>query len=91
VFKKLFSQLVNRMLENKSLHEPEGLPPRRECLWWIVFALLVKNSPLRAELKFRENTAEWIFLVGHPIQFSTLSGIYIVASALHKTLPKISF
>ena len=34
------------MLENKSLHEREAPP----------LALLVKNGPLRAKLKVRENT-----------------------------------
>ena len=58
VFKILFGQLVDRMLENKSRQERDAPPPlaRREPLWRILLALLVKNGPLPAELKFRENT-----------------------------------
>ena len=54
VFKILFGQLVDRMLENKSLHEREAPPLAREC------ALPVKNGPLPAKLKFRENTVHMI-------------------------------
>ena len=46
MFKILFGQLVDRILENKSLHEREAPP----------LALPVKKGPLRAKLKFRENT-----------------------------------
>ena len=59
VFKILFGQLVDRMLENKSRQERDAPPlplARREPLWRILLALLVKNGPLPAELKFRENT-----------------------------------
>ena len=42
------------MLENKSLHEREAPPLAREC------ALPVKNGPLPAKLKFRENTVHMI-------------------------------
>ena len=31
-------------------------PHRRVCLWCIFFVLPVRNGPLPAELKFRENT-----------------------------------
>ena len=31
--------------------------PRKVCLWYIFVALPVRNGPLPAELKFRENTA----------------------------------
>ena len=34
VFKRLFGQLVDRMLENKSLHEREAPPLAGECALW---------------------------------------------------------
>ena len=55
VFKILFGQLVDRMLENKSLHELEAPPLAGECASGTYF-WPVKNGPLPAELKFRENT-----------------------------------
>ena len=33
--------------------------PRKVCLWYIFVALPVRNGPLPAELKFRENTASY--------------------------------
>ena len=36
---------------------PPPPSPRKVRLWRIFFALPVKNGPLPAELKFRENTA----------------------------------
>ena len=60
VFKILFGQLVDRMLENKSLHECEAPPLAGECASGILFsALPVKNGPLPAKLKFRENTENY--------------------------------
>jgi len=61
VLKILFGLFVDRMLENKSLHErlrpppPPPAPGKRMGLWCIVLALPVKNGPLFAELKFKEN------------------------------------
>ena len=48
VFKILFGQLVDRTVENKSVHECEAplpTPARRVCLWCIFLALPVKNGP----------------------------------------------
>ena len=60
VFKILLGQLIDRMLENKSLHERKATPeppPRQESVPLVhILALPVKNGPLPAELKFRENT-----------------------------------
>ena len=57
VFKILFGQLVERMLENKSLHDREAPPLAGQCASETHFlALLVKNGPLPAKLKCRENT-----------------------------------
>ena len=55
----LCGELIDRMLENKSLHECKAPPPpaRRVHLWYIFLALPVKNGPLPAELKFGENIA----------------------------------
>ena len=58
-FKIIFSQLVNRMLENKSLFECEAPPPppaRSLHLWCIFLALPFRDGPLPAELNFGENT-----------------------------------
>ena len=62
VFKILCGQLIDRMLENKSLRECKAPPPpaRRVHLWYIILVLPVKNGPLPAELKFRENTTTLI-------------------------------
>ena len=53
-----FGQLVDRVLENKSLHDAHMNAPsaRRVLLWRIFLALPVMNGPLPAELKCRENT-----------------------------------
>ena len=60
VFKILFGQLVDRMLENKSRQERDAPPlphlPGESPSGAYILALLVKNGPLPAELKFRENT-----------------------------------
>ena len=57
VFKILFGQLVERMLENKSLHEREALPLAGECASGVYFWPCL-NGPLPAKLKFRENTVQ---------------------------------
>ena len=57
--------MVDRTGENKSVHECEAplpTPARRVCLWCIFLALPVKNGPLPAEQKFRENTV-WRFQI----------------------------
>ena len=55
VFKVLFSQFVDRMLENKSLHERDPPPhPHQENAPAPLTP--VKNGRSPAELKFRENT-----------------------------------
>ena len=57
MFKILFGQLVERMLENKSLHEREAPALAGQCASGTHFlALPVKNGPLPAKLKCRENT-----------------------------------
>ena len=58
MFKILFGQLVERILENKSLHEREAPTPagRRMRLWNIFLALPVKNGSYLLLLKFREDT-----------------------------------
>ena len=55
-FKTLFSQF-DRMLENKSLHEREAPLVWESAPLVHILALPVKNGPLPAKLKFRENTA----------------------------------
>ena len=53
------------MVENKSLHECEALlstPIRRVHIWCIFLALPVKNGPLSAKQKCRENTV-WRFQI----------------------------
>ena len=60
MFKIIFGQLVDRMLENRSLFECEPpsppLPARRVHLWCIFLALPFRDGPLPAELNFGENT-----------------------------------
>ena len=60
MFKIIFGQLVDRMLENRSLFEcePPSPPPpaRRVHLWCIFLALPFRDGPLPAELNFGENT-----------------------------------
>ena len=70
VTKILFGQLVDWMLVNKSLHKreirpPPPLPAWRAHLWRIFLALPIKNGPLLAELKFRENTAYYWYFLNH--------------------------
>ena len=58
-FKIIFGQLVDRMLENKSLCEceaPHHPSARRVHLWCIFLALPFRDGPLPAELNFGENT-----------------------------------
>ena len=43
--------------------------PQESALWCIFFALLAKNGPLPAELKFRENTVS-IFIIYLEITFA---------------------
>ena len=55
MFKILFGHLVDRRLEIKAFKNAK--PPRQESAPLArVFGLPVKNGPLPAELKFKENT-----------------------------------
>ena len=62
MFKIIFGQLVDRMLENKRLFACEPPPPppppqaRRVHLWCIFLALPFRDGPLPAELNFGKNT-----------------------------------
>ena len=75
----LFGQLVDRMLENKSLQERKA-PPPGECAFWciliIFLALPVKNGPLPDELKFRETTAKALKAVNNLFSILELQIIY---------------
>ena len=45
-----------------SLPTPHPPIPLRKCASGAFFALLAMNGPLPAELKFKENTGDWVSL-----------------------------